>query len=164
MHGVHGAAVRDLHLDDGEADQNHATDVEEQRMQPRPHLSRSAIHLPEDQDQRAGVYGQNAGGQHHVGRAENLDVEAIGGVPPVIERRRCDHGDPAPRRKKSAQRTAKSPDRDRTRAQRRAAVQRSRKNQVAAGETGKCDRGNLPIPVEAGVDKERDVASERDRR
>ena len=34
--------------------------------------------------------------EHGVGRATDLDVEAIGVVPPVIERGRGEHGDAAP--------------------------------------------------------------------
>ena len=40
--------------------------------------------------------GDDPGRQHHVGWAEDLHVQAVGVVPPVIEGRRRDHGEGAP--------------------------------------------------------------------
>ena len=47
--------------------------------------------------------------QQDVRRAQNLHIEPVGVVPPVVERRRSDHGDAAPRRDERPQRPAEAP-------------------------------------------------------
>ena len=133
MHGMHGAAYRKLHLQHHQADQDHPADIQEQSLEMLPHDAVGAIHVAQNQDERSQVHRQNSGGQQHVRRADDLDVEAVGIVPPVVERRRSDHGDAAPGRQKRAQRPAESPDAHGTIAQAGAAVERGGKYQVSAG-------------------------------
>ncbi len=62
-----------------------------------------------DQNQGANLNGQNASIEHHVGRAENFHVEAVGVVPPIIERRGSEHGGAAPGGNEGAQGPAEFP-------------------------------------------------------
>src|ERR1700733_3047723 len=56
----------------------------------------SAVHCGEDKKQNADPYGADSENQEGMGRADDLDVESVGRVPPVVERGRGDHGDAAP--------------------------------------------------------------------
>src|SRR5229473_1928167 len=67
-------------------------------------------------------------------RTDDLHVEPVGSMPPIVERRRGEHGDAAPRRNERAQRSAESPQRDRALAQRRFAMERGGEDQVPAGQ------------------------------
>src|SRR5260221_364514 len=49
-----------------------------------------------DHQHRANLDADHPGKQHHVGRAQDLDVESVGIVPPVVEWRRRDHRDRSP--------------------------------------------------------------------
>ena len=92
------------------------------------------IHGAGDQNDRAELNGQHASIEHHVRRAEDLDVQAVGVVPPVIEGRGSQHGGAAPGGDEGAERPAESPDLDGRGAQRRIAAEGAREDQVAAGE------------------------------
>ena len=88
-----------------------------------------------DQDQGANLNGQNASIEHHVGRAEDFDVEAVGVVPPVIERRGGEHGGATPGGNEGAQGPAEFPYADAGGCQLRIPAEGAGKNQVAAGES-----------------------------
>ena len=103
-----------------EADQDHAADVQIQSLAGGARSTPSrAVHVAQDQDQRAQLHRDDSGGQHHVRRAEDLDVEPVGVVPPVVERRRGQHRDAAPGGDERAERPAEAPDPHRSFAQRR---------------------------------------------
>ena len=68
-----------------------------------------AVHEREQQHDGAELDAEEAGGQHHVRRADDLDVEAVRVVPPVVERRGDEHRDAAPGRDERAERAATAP-------------------------------------------------------
>ncbi len=51
--------------------------------------------------------------QQGVGRADDLDVETVGVMPPVVKGSRHEHGDASPAGEEDAERGAKSKDTDR---------------------------------------------------
>src|SRR5262249_52430673 len=112
VHLMHGGAVDHFHLEDVEAHQDHAGDVE---VEPAETIARDAfgaVHLAKDQNERADVDGYHSGGEHHVGRAKDLDVEAVGVVPPIVEGCGGEHGDAAPGGDEGAERAAETPEGD----------------------------------------------------
>ena len=88
-------------------------------------LGLSAVHEREHQHHRAELDAEEARGQHHVRRADDADVEAVGVVPPVVEGRRRQHGHAAPRADERAKRTRESPDPDADVLQARRSARRS---------------------------------------
>jgi hypothetical protein len=71
---------------------------EKQPLEAFPKLSCGAIHLPGEQQKRTDFDGQHSEGEYDVWWAEDLHRASSpsGGLPPVIERRRGDHGEAAP--------------------------------------------------------------------
>src|ERR1700722_7615511 len=59
-------------------------------------LSGGTVHGGEGEEENAAGAGSHAEDEQSVGRADDLDVEAVGGVPPVVEGAGGDHGDAAP--------------------------------------------------------------------
>src|SRR3989442_1790825 len=80
--------------------------------------------------------GDDPGDQYEVRRAEYFHVQAVGFVPPVVERCRSQHGHSAPGGDERAERTAEAPDPDRRRPGRGVAGERRRKDEIAAGQSG----------------------------
>jgi hypothetical protein len=133
---VHLAAAGEFHLDGGEAHHQHAADIQEEPVEAAAPWGLGAIHVAEDQDQRAQMHRHDASGEHHVRRAENLDVEAVGVMPPVVEGRRGKHGDAAPGGDEGAERAAEPPDFDRSFAERGHAAHGGGEDQVSTGDAG----------------------------
>ena len=82
----------------------------------RPSCRRSPMRavLPRERHQhRAALDRGDAGGEQHVRRADDLHVEAVRVVPPVVERRRRQHRERAPDADPCAERRAESPEADR---------------------------------------------------
>src|SRR5271167_2660094 len=71
------------------------------------------VHRGDDKEKRAKANGPDAKHEHGVRRRYNLDVKTVGIVPPVVEGRRCEHGDASPGSKKSAEGSAKAEDTNR---------------------------------------------------
>ena len=78
------------------------------------------------------MHRDDAGGEDHVRRAEDLHVQAVGVVPPVVEGRGGDHGDSAPGGDERAQRSAEAPDLDGAIAQAATAIEGRGEDQIAA--------------------------------
>ena len=70
----------------------------------------AAVLLRQGQHQRAVDDRIDPQGENGVRRADDLHVEAVGIVPPVVERRRRDHREAAPDAQPRAERAAKAPD------------------------------------------------------
>ncbi len=88
-------------------------EVEHQPLQRPPGVGASAaraVHLRDNQQQRAHLHGEDAQHQQRMRWADDLYIEAISVVPPVVEGRRGNHGHSAPRRQEGAQRSAQSED------------------------------------------------------
>src|SRR5690242_16339143 len=71
-----------------------------------------------------------------MGRTENLHVQPVRVVPPVIEGRGGDHGDATPGSDESTERTVETPHPDGTGSERGCGVQSRRQNQVCARDPG----------------------------
>ena len=93
-----------------QADQDHGRHVQEHPVQPPPLIPLRAIHISQNQDERTQLDGDNARDQHYMGRAQNLHVDPIRVVPPIVERRRRDHRHAAPGADERSERAAKTPD------------------------------------------------------
>src|SRR5260370_8119890 len=70
-----------------------------------------------------------------MGRTDDLNIEAEGVVPPVVERSRGEHGEPAPERDEGSHRPVKSPDLDCGFLLSAVLTESGRENQVRAGES-----------------------------
>src|SRR5260370_28167552 len=70
-----------------------------------------------------------------MGRTDDLNIEAEGVVPPVVERSRGEHGEPAPERDEGSHRPVKSPDLDCGFLLSAVLAESGRENQVRAGES-----------------------------
>src|ERR1700735_770970 len=68
-----------------------------------------AIHSAGKQEQRADAHSQDSDSENHVRRADDLDVESKGVVPPSAEGARGDHPYPPPASHERAERAAESP-------------------------------------------------------
>ena len=75
-----------------------------------PAIAGRAVLPGERHQHRAALNGADAGREQHVRRADDLHVEAVGVVPPVVERRRGDHRERAPDADPRAERRAESPE------------------------------------------------------
>src|SRR5260370_21390107 len=69
-----------------------------------------------------------------MGRTDDLNIQAEGVVPPVVERSRGEHGEPAPERDEGSHRPVKSPDLDCGFLLSAVLTESGRENQVRAGE------------------------------
>src|SRR5262249_6496922 len=133
---MHLAAAGELHFDAREGDDQHAADIKEEPVEAAPQFGIGAVHVAEDEDQGAQMHSDNAGGENHVRRGEDFDVEAIGIVPPVVKWRGREHGDATPGSNERAERSAEAPDFDGSLTQRRAAAERGGEYEVRAGDAG----------------------------
>ncbi len=100
-----------------------------------PRVSRSSpslIHRRHDEEDDAYGDAANAKNKQRVRRRNDLDVQAVGVVPPVVEGRRGEHRDAAPGRNKGAERGAEAQHRDRFTLQLLAAAKRRVQDQVSA--------------------------------
>ena len=88
------------------------------------------------EQQRAELDHQLADAEHRMRQADDFDVEAVGVMPPVVERRRREHREAAPRRHEASERSAKSPDRDARVLGVLRGAEGGGENRVAAGDTG----------------------------
>src|SRR5260370_38479631 len=70
-----------------------------------------------------------------MGRTDDLNIQAEGVVPPVVERSRGEHGEPAPERDEGSHRPVKSPDLDCGFLLSAVLTESGRENQVRAGES-----------------------------
>ena len=140
----------------------HAGDVEEHHLQVPADAARSPVHERARQHQRADLYAGDSGGQHHVRRAENLDVEPVRVMPPAVERHGGDHGEAAPGADESSERRAESEDVDGNSAQGRFG-ERGGEDQVAAGDAGDdaaeldCEMRGSPESIAADGAMPRDI-------
>ena len=71
-----------------------------------------AVHRGEDEEHHADRDGADAEDQQRVRRTDDLDVEAVGVVPPVVEGRGGEHRDASPGGEEDAERGAQAEDLD----------------------------------------------------
>ena len=101
--------------------------------------------------------------EHRMRQADDFDVEAVGVVPPVVEGRRGEHREAAPRRHETSERSAKAPHRDAGVLGFLRRAEGGRQNRVAAGDSGQHAREvdhhvrGRPEGVAADRDMPRDV-------
>ena len=110
---VPGVFDQEEHL----AGDDEAADVEEQALQLLVGpisggriVGHGAIHCGEDQEEYAHRDSTDAENEERMGWTNDFDVEAVGGVPPVVEWRRGDHGDAAPGCDEGAEGSTKAED------------------------------------------------------
>ncbi len=103
-----GLAV--LHHHGGDEDEQDAGGVGEGEGEPRLGRGRHPVRPGHGEQHGAELNGDHAGGQNHVRRRDDLDVQAVGVVPPVVEGGRGDHGEGAPDRHPGAERGAETPE------------------------------------------------------
>ena len=116
---MHVIAQQKFLEDTERSHQQEGVSVEQQDIQLSAQRSLGAAELSHEQQQRADADHQHAEDQQHVGRAENLYVEAVSVVPPVVEGRGGDHGHAAPGTDECAERSAEAPHPHRARLLRR---------------------------------------------
>ena len=67
-----------------------------------------AIHGRGDQYHRADLHRDHSNREHNMRRAQDLDVEPVSVMPPVVEGRRGDHDEAAPRADESPERPSEA--------------------------------------------------------
>ena len=112
QHYVPGVLLQKEHLArDGEA-----PNVKEERLK-KPEAGGvglgGAVHRGEDEEQDSERNGPETEDQQGVRWADNLDVETVSVVPPVVKGSSHEHGDASPPGEEDAERGAKSKDTDR---------------------------------------------------
>ena len=106
--------------------------------QPAEHAIRARrVVLPrQSHEHRAEADAEDARPQHDVRRAQDLDVQAVGVVPPVVEGRRYDHRQRAPDADPGPERSAEAPERDAGGPLARVAGERRAQHEPSAREAG----------------------------
>ena len=127
LRGVHQDAVGGFPDDGKRQHGDHPAEKQQEPVELAAQGAAGAVTRAGDQDQGADLNGQNASIEHHVGRAEDFDVEAVGVVPPVIERRGGEHGGATPGGNEGAERPAEFPYADAGRRQARDCGRKCRK-------------------------------------
>jgi len=89
-----------------------AADREQQPVELALITAGRAIEMRAYEQHRAKLDHELAHREHRVRQADYFDIESVGVVPPVVERRRGEHRKSAPRRHETSERPAKSPYRD----------------------------------------------------
>src|SRR5581483_4901516 len=117
-----------------------------------------AIKVRSDEHHGAQADHRLAEGEDRMRQAYDLDVKAVGIVPPVVEGRRREHRDSAPRRDKASERPAKPPYGNRAVAKRAGIVEGGAEDRVAARHAGE-DSRHVDHHVRGGPEG---VASNRD--
>ena len=100
-------------------------------------VARGAVHGGHDEEEQPISTREDAEHEQGVGRADDLDVEAVGGVPPVVEGGGGEHGDAAPGGEEGAERAGEAEHAARRwRAGRGILAQGGVEDQVATGDAG----------------------------
>jgi hypothetical protein len=134
-----------------------AADHEHREAEPRLGRPGRAVHRREHEQHAGGCDRQDPERQHHVRRAQDLDVQAIRAVPPVVERGRHDHRRGTPHPEERAERTLEAPHADRGGPELGAPAQRRREDEQRAGRPGD-DPAGLDRDVRRGPER---VAADR---
>ena len=97
----------ELHDEDAAQREKDAADV---NKKPIAQGVVGAILIRQPEQQRAEIDAQHPETEEGMRRADDLDIETVGIVPPVVERRRREHGDRAPHYDPRAERRARPED------------------------------------------------------
>ena len=100
---------RVLQHEDRECQKEHPRAVRVGEAQQTLSALRSPILPRQRHEQGSQLDRADAQGQHHMGRTQDLDIESVGVVPPVVERSGGEHRDRAPDRHPRPEGRAKSP-------------------------------------------------------
>src|SRR5260370_29115496 len=106
MHEFHRRRFQD---EQGGAEDLDAAEEEQQPIEFLAISSRSAIHMSANQQHRAETDHQFASSQNRMRQADDLYVESVGVMPPVVERCRGEHRNSAPGCYETTKRAAKAP-------------------------------------------------------
>ena len=151
-----------------ERQQQHPGAVGVGKAQPALSALRRPILPRQRHEQGSQLDRADAQGQDHVWRTEDLDVEPVGVVPPVVERRGGEHRDRAPDRHPGPQRRAKSPHAHRPSNLGTGAGKGRLQGQPSAGQAGRqpasvdCEVGWRPERVAPDRTVPRDVPDDPD--
>ena len=133
---VHEVAIAMLPDEHEGQDQEHRAHIEEETVELRLQLARGAVHVAEDQHERADPHRDDPQEKHGMGRADDLDIQPIGVVPPVVERGGGQHGEAAPGADERAQRPIEPEDADRSRTRRPGTSKSAGQDEIGAGDRG----------------------------
>ena len=127
---MHVGSIDVFELEEQRFADGDAADEEEEALQRTARVLSRAVHEGEQQQHRAELDAEEAGREHHVRRTDDAHVEAVRVVPPVVERRRHEHREPAPRREEGAGWPREAQDADAHVSQRRRAAERGRGDEI----------------------------------
>src|SRR5712692_2925505 len=139
---MHEPDWRRLQDEQGGAEDLDAAQKEQQPIEFLAIRSGSAIHMSAYQQHRAETDHRFARRQNRMRQADNLYVESVSVMPPVVEGRRGEHRNSAPGGNKATQRAAKTPHRNRSRSGFARGTKGSREDCVPARDSGK-DAGQV---------------------
>ena len=128
-----------FHAEEHGEDEHESEDIHHEPLERRGRwraIRGVTVHAGEDEQQRADFDGEDAEHEERVGRGDDLDVEAVGVVPPVIERRGGEHGDAAPCCDEGAEGSAKAEDVDRCGGELGSGREGGAQDEIAAGDSG----------------------------
>ena len=155
---VPGVLLQKEHL----AHDRQASDIKKKQLQPLEGgciVFGGTIHGRQDEEHDAGRNTAQTEDEQRMRRADNLDVEAVSVMPPVIERSRGEHGDASPAGEENAQRGAQPKNTDRRGRELRVAEKSALDDQPraddagehTAGVDGHVRRGPESIPADGPV-------------